>query len=583
MQLALTDPTANLDNNTGALTSDEQQLENYATATGTYNARPTTSTDSDTFVVSAEDVSIHKSASTGSFVQGSSTTWTLLVENSEYAVATGPITVTDTIPDGLDFVSSTPAPDAGFPTAGANGTLVVEWTLPGFTVPSTPGGTTVTFGTTTRTDYRDTGGPVSANDSWTNMVDLATDATVVTDNDGSTTVLPIVDESSAGQSAGGLGITKEVSLPSGTLTCGDGSGVSFDDDLAGDYRPGDRVCWRLSVDFPGQLDTLEPLVQDYLPAGFAYDSWQVGATDDGIAAASTFTDSDPLLEWDLGTAVDVGGLRFEAVIQSIVTDPNAAADGDILSNLMKFRYINTDGSVFQRRDLADATWAEPQLTLNKGVIQVDGSPVPGAPADNVTVQNGEVVKYQVRVDNSGSVDALSVDVRDTLPPGIGCGQISAITPVGGSCDGTNTWISWPAGLGLTVPAGGSLALTYDLTVPLGTAAQTIFDNTAGVRTYEGPTNDPGNPTFEYVPSSNIDPGLTSNTGPAIDTSRIRTGTPTIDKSRTTLLTQAGNGSSQATIGETIRYTVTVDLPGGTAYYGPATIVDAVELDAPRSR
>jgi fimbrial isopeptide formation D2 family protein/uncharacterized repeat protein (TIGR01451 family) len=580
VQATLTDPTANLDNNTGALTADEQTLENYAVATGTYDGRLTPSSDADTTEVNAEDVSIHKSVDTGTFQQGSSSTWTLLVESSEYTTDTGPIVVTDTIPDGLDFAGSTPAPDGGFPTAGAGGTLVVQWTLPGFVAPSSA--TTITFDTVTRTAYRATGAPVSANDSWTNTVGLTTAATVIVDGTGATSSLPVVDASSAGQSAGSMTIDKAVSLPvAGDLTCGDGTGVTFHPTLAGDYRPGDRVCWRIRVDFPGQLDTLAPVVQDYLPPGFVFDSWVPGTTDDGIAAASTFSNSDPLLEWDLGSSVDIGGLRFEAIVQARITDPAVAADGDILSNLMKYRYTNTDGSVFQLRDLADVSWAEPQLALAKGVIEVDGAAVSGAPADDVVVQNGEVVTYQVAVTNTGGVAAGDVAVRDTLPPGISCTQITAIS-AGGSCDAGNTWIDWPAGLGLTVPAAGSLLLTYDLTVPTGTSANSVLVNTAGVRTYTGDTNDPTNPTFQYVPSSNIDPSLepSANTGPAIDDAQIRTGTPAISKARTTSINESGNaGASQATIGETITYTVTVNLPGGTAYYGPTTITDV--LNNPR--
>ncbi len=573
VQAALPDPTANLDNNTGALTADEQQIANYVTVTGTYNGRPTPSTDAATLVISAEDVSIHKSVSAGSIVQGASSTWTLLIESSEYATSTGPITVTDTIPDGLDFVSSSPTQDAGFPVTNGDGTLTVQWTLAGFGLPSSD--TTITFGTTTRADYRATGAPVAAGDSWTNTVALVTDATIITANSGAATELTVDDESSAGQEAGGLTVLKEVSAPATTLTCGDGTGVTFEPIVAGEYRPGDRVCWRLSIDFPSQLDTLEPIVQDILPPGFAYDSWAVGTGDTGVAAGSTFGVTSPVLTWNLGTDVDLSE-RFEVVVQSVITDPAVAADGDLLANLMKFRYKSTDGRVFQLRDEADVSWAEPELTLDKGVIELDGAPVAGAPADNVTVQNGEVVTYQVRVANDGTIGASSVDVRDVLPVGIACStDITAISD-GGTCGGGDTWIEWSAGLGLTVPAGGSLALNYDLTVPLGTSAQSNLVNTAGVRTYDGPTNDPGNPTFEYVPSSNIDPTLVPNTDPAIDPSNIRTGTPTITKTRTTSITEAGNAaSSQATIGETITYTVTVNLPGGTAYYGPATITDVV--------
>jgi fimbrial isopeptide formation D2 family protein/uncharacterized repeat protein (TIGR01451 family) len=576
VQAALGDPTANLDNNTGALTADEQSLVNHAEATGTYQSvldAPSVQTDDDTFEVIAEDVSIHKSVDTGTFVQGSTSTWTLLVENSEYARSTGPITVADTIPDGLAFATATPTEDGGFPAAGTGGTQVVRWTLGGFTVPSDD--QTITFTTTTLTDYRDSGRPVASNDSWTNTVDLATDATVITDGDGSTSVIAVVDASSAGQSAGGLTILKEVSEPvAGDLTCGDGSGVSWQPSLAGDYRPGDRVCWRLSVDFPLALDTLAPRVQDYLPPGFVYDSWTTGAGDDGPAAGSAFTDSSPLLAWDLGD-VDVGGLRFEAIVQTVIDSPGTAADGDILSNLMKFRYENTAGEVFQRRDLADVSWTEPELTLAKGVIDVDDVLADGGAqaVGTVTVENGDVVTYQLRIDNAGGEAALAVDVRDTLPDGITCADISNISD-GGTCDVGNTWIEWPDSLGLTVPGGGSTTLTYDLTVPLTTTAGTTLQNVAGVRTYQGDTNDPGNPVFVFVPEDNIDPGLTPNTDPADDDAVIRTGSPTIAKTRTTGITETGNNTaSEATIGETIDYTVTLALPGGTTYYGPVEITD----------
>jgi large repetitive protein len=103
--------TANLDNNTGALTADEQALENGAEAAGTYSG--TRYTDTDTHVVSAEDVSIHKTVDTDTIEQTGVSTWTLLVETSEYATNTTDIVVTDTLPDGLCPVA------AGTPCAGA--------------------------------------------------------------------------------------------------------------------------------------------------------------------------------------------------------------------------------------------------------------------------------------------------------------------------------------------------------------------------------------------------------------------------------------------------------------------------------
>ena len=83
-----------------------------------------------------------------------------------------------------------------------------------------------------------------------------------------------------------------------------------------------------------------------------------------------------------------------------------------------------------------------------------------------------------------------------------------------------------------------------------------------MRDYRGDTNS-GTP-FTYVPASNIDTTLTPNTSRADDTAAIRTRPPTLAKTATTLLTQPGNNAGPATIGETIRYTVTATFPAGTS-------------------
>ena len=84
--------TANLDNNTGDLTADEQGLTNYATAAGTYagpfNGSGPVFTEAATEFVTAEDVSIHKTVDVDTIEQTDVSTWTLFVETSEYATST---------------------------------------------------------------------------------------------------------------------------------------------------------------------------------------------------------------------------------------------------------------------------------------------------------------------------------------------------------------------------------------------------------------------------------------------------------------------------------------------------------------
>ncbi len=575
--------TANLDNNTGTLTADEQGLTNYATATGTYAGPYSGSgpafTDADTGFVTAEDVSIHKTVDVDTIEQTDVSTWTLLVETSEYATSTTGIVVTDTVPDGLCPVApgtpcvgaaASPSPAAASVVENADGTWTIIWNLADLPTPNST--STLTFRTVAEDAYTTGGGPVAANDGWTNNVNLTSTSAVITANDGSTTSLTIDDASSAGQSAGGISILKEVSVPqAGILTCGDGSTVtSWNSVVAGDYRPGDRVCWRLTVDFPGLLDTLNVNVTDLLPAGFAFESATFGENHD--ASGFSFDGATPVPSWS-AAGIDIGGEKFEVVVSSLISDPAAAGDGDILANLMKVTYTNTADTVFQLRDQADATWTEPELSLNKGVVAIDAVAVPGAPADGVQVQGGDVVTYQVAVTNGGSIAADATSIRDVLPVGITCGEVS-ITPMS-ACSLLDNWIQWD---NVTVPAGATVNLSYDVTIPNGVAAGTAYDNVAGVRRYQSPTNRlVPDDTQEYIPGSNIDATLepSANASPAIDPSDVFVAAATVTKVRTTSVDEAGNNLNQATIGETITYSISAVIPEGSTLYGPFTLTDAI--------
>jgi len=541
----LTDPTSNLDNNTGALTTDEQTLENFAIVTGTTDG--TTYTDDDIHLVSAEDVSIHKTVDTQDFLQGSSSTWTLFIESSEYAQDTATIVVTDLIPDGVEYTSATPAADSV--TNNADGTQTVVWNIPAFTAPNSD--FTISLNTTSLQDYRATGGPVSSNDTWTNTVDLATTATIVTDNDGSTTPdVPLPDSSFARQSARSVTILKEVSAPSaGTLDCGDGSGITFDAELGADYRAGDRVCWRLSVDFPGQLDTISPQIKDFLPAGYAYESWTFGAGHNygttGVDFVSDAADQAAgNLVWDLDDA-DATGLTVEFVVSTII-DPTAPLDNaDITTNLMKFSYVNTNGSVFQLRDEADARYIEPVLTAGK-------SPSAGP------FQGGDTATYTVTFTNEGFLQADNATIVDTLPAGITCADV---TSLGGStcADGTGTTtLTWT---GIDVPAAsdtdpvvaGTVDLVYGITLPSTFDPGAELDNSVTMTSYETPDNVDGTPnTFSDGPTA---------------TASIDIIDATLSKTRATAITEDGNTAAQATIGETVTYVVTATIPAETTING----------------
>ncbi|MHC5797983.1 SdrD B-like domain-containing protein [Lacisediminihabitans sp. FW035] len=565
--------TANLDNNTGPLTTDEQQLTNLAVATGVSGG--TTYPVSDTFTVSAEDVALQKSVNQATITQGGASAWTLNIESSEFALSTGPITVVDTLPDGLDFVSSTPAPSS-ISAPAANGTITIIWTLAGFTASSSTA--TITLNTVARATYRSGGGPVSANDSWTNSATLATNATVITAADGSTNVLPIVDASSASQSAVGVQLDKQVAGPGPAIPvdCGAASGLAFHQSQQGPFHPGDRVCYLLTADFPGALNTLNNSFTDFLPAGYSYESYQLGSgnTVTGITFSGG-TVAAPNPTWKISNASI--GTRFEVLLTTRITDANAIATGDITSNLFKLTYENSAGSVFQLRDLADTLVTKPVLALAKGITALNGTAVPGAPVDTLTVQRDDAVTYAVTVNNTGGQDASNAGVRDNLPPLIHCADVTLIS-AGGTCDSGTNRIVWS---GVAVAAGASTTLTYVVTTPATASPRDTYLNTAGVTTYQGDTNT-GTP-FTYVPSSNIDPTLETqaNSAPAKDTAQATVRQPSITKTAATSVTEGGNADTsptvdQATIGELVTYTATATIPQGTSLYGPASITDAVD-------
>ncbi len=591
---------SNLDNNTGPSTAEtgtEQSLTNLARATGDYDSRGTFYADDDTMTVTAEDVSIHKSVSNGTIAQGGVDVWTLLVETSEYidnpgigASNANAIVVTDTVPDGLCPLgagspdaecqdTSPPSHPYTSATENADGTWTLVWDFDstgGLGAMTRSDSRTILFGTKVRQFYQENGAddtPVLAEDSWVNTVAL----TAVADGRA------VADESSAGQEAGPVAISKEVSVPGAApYVCGDGSGIGWDATQAGPYGPGDRVCWRLTVTYPGALDTGGSSIVDFLPAGFAYESYTLGANNTVPAGDVTFDGTDAAagrLAWSVGASGYVDTAQtLELIVSSTITDATAASSADLPQNLMKFTFTNTSGDVFQLRDDADALWAEPELTLVKGVGDVNDGTANGPNVDGVQVAEGDTVTYRVDVTNAGTRDALDVLVWDVLPAAFDCSMVSNISD-GGTCNATPDpdRVEWPS-TGIGVAAGTSRTLTYDVTVPVGTgAAGETFVNTSGVVRYESDANTAVGDRFVYVPSNNIDPSApTANAGAADDTSNVFTADASVAKTRSTQVTETGNAAAdEATIGEIVDYTVTAVIPEGTTVHA-ATITDVVD-------
>jgi len=613
---------SNLDNNSGPEIADEQGLTNHAAASGSYlgGGGPVAVRDDADLTRSAEDLRLRKTVSPTTLGVGQISTWTLLIESGEYLYFTG-VEVSDTLGDGYCPLGSanfevTPPPasaecdpvpgaDPSVPYSSvveqADGSWEIGWDSsvdPGMLVLGPDSNLTLTFPTRTREFFQQNfqnATPVLANDTLRNDVEVSGTGHAIcapgapvpcppgdpdridsdfVDGD------PVGDQSSATQSGEGPTIDKQVS-PTVNGDCG-----SLGDYGSGNVpvaRPGDTVCWRLTMDFPDELETGKVRVADVVPAGTTYVPGSTEALAGNTATIATAAPPEPdlvggALFWPLDDGGDVvlPGKVFDVVFAVRAERTPNSSDGDITGNLMKAAYENSAGTSFPLRDQEDFEISQPEIDLLKGVMDVNDQP-PGGNGPNVdgaVVTGGDTVTYRIDITNDGSLDADNTQVWDLLPEGITCADVdSGSISSGGTCNAAEDRIEWS---GLTVAANDSLTLTYDVLIPDGFAGGDVLVNQAGVRQFE---SESGTGPYVQIPQDNIDPTQDpdANAPEARDPSNVVIEASVLVKTRSTEVGQPGNDpADQATIGERIDYTVTATIPEGTSLYGAETaLVDNV--------
>jgi len=631
---------ANLDNNTGPETVDEEALTNYAEVRGKYEEVAVK--DTDEMTRTAEDLAIQKSVTPTNIEEGAESKWTLNLEASEYRFVNG-VQIEDTLPNGLcpvgkkgyekpdgTAVEKTAECEAaagveptyeiagvpGGPQAAEytsikylpNGTFKIHWDESSFAAlaqlaPSEH--LILTFPTKTRTFYQanyEDSTPILTGDSWKNEVETEGDdfarcapgdplctegkAKIFTEEAEGT---PDFDVSEASQQAGGVEIDKTVRENEGLVpeNCSgkyvDGTSAPFPL-----YGPGDEICWTLRVKFAAKLFAGAPVVTDFIPTdeefvpGSAFEAKPPKAPEGEDTLVATFDEAAALkgepLKWTLGAAVESGTQIFEWRFRTKVKKEAQTQPEEITGNLMKFVYSNTLGETFPLRDRAEVQRQEPKLSLEKAITQVGPVEIPKPPVggkSSATAGGGEIVKYELDLENSGNLDAEEAEVWDILPTGIECSDVikPAQTPPQtiGCSEGIIKWT------GVSIPEGALTTLTYEVEVPKDVAPGHLFVNHAGVRSYKSQTNTTPE-KFEYVPQKNIDKNIKeaeSNTGPLLDEAELKTSGATLEKTATTETTQPGNSANQATIGELIDYTVTAKIPANSKIYGAPVIKDVL--------
>ena len=608
---------ANLDNNAGAETVDEEPLVNYSDVKGKFNGT-TAVENSDELLRTAEDLAVQKSVDNPEIGQGQISHWTFRIETSEYRYVDD-VRIEDTLPNGLcplgkanyeppiqlkaecnPVAGQEPSAEYTLVNEQANGSWKIHWdksTVPALArmAPSTE--LTLTFPTRTRVFYQqnfEDAGPILTGDHWANGVEIlgADFARCAPADPTCTKGEPKIftqepegtddgDVSSAEQRAGGVEINKMVREDTGGMVPANCEGTYVEGTGAPlpRYAPGDKICWQLRVDFASDLYAGEPTVTDFLPPSEKYLAATAQPVEPPNTVASTLNESEATggsLSWTLGASVESGSKVWEWRFATEMQTSLESKPEDVTGNLMKFAYANTEGETFPLRDRAEIEREEPELKLLKGVYSVGGVPAGGnGPNQNATgAHGGEVVKYRLDLENTGNLVAESIELWDRLPAGIECSDlVGGSISNGGTCEAGNI-IVWK---GLTVAKEATLPpVTYEVTLPSDVAPNQTYINEAGVRQFQSPTNT-GTP-FTYYPAENIDPTFEGahppNTGKIKDPATVSTAAATLTKTRETTVAQSGNNvSEQATIGEGVKYKLTATVPAGSVLFGSPTITD----------
>jgi uncharacterized repeat protein (TIGR01451 family) len=230
-------------------------------------------------------------------------------------------------------------------------------------------------------------------------------------------------------------------------------------------------------------------VTDVLPAGLTYVSgtgsgWTCGASGQTVTCTRPPVLNPGATAPPLTLTVAVGAAAFPSV-SNTATMTSASFDFDTTNN------SSAATTAVLRPDLSTST---------KTVLDPNGG----------EVDPGDVLRYTITLVETGGAAATGVDVLDDLPAntagftllGVPAGATNNSTPTGGAND---------AGLldlrNITVPAGGSVAIVFEVTVIATTSAGATIDNAATITQPNGPGATPAAPTLVVSPSRIPSSGL----------------------------------------------------------------------------
>ncbi|MCP3955284.1 MAG: isopeptide-forming domain-containing fimbrial protein, partial [Desulfobacterales bacterium] len=240
----------------------------------------------------------------------------------------------------------------------------------------------------------------------------------------------------------------------------------------GDAEPGDILRYTLTLIETAGHDAASVSVSDEIPADvtdFTVISVPPGATDSSTGAGSGANGTGRLQVADISVAA--GGsveVVFDVTIAATVPDGTAIDNTAVITNPN-----GLGASPHAPTVIVTVPLVSPDLsTSTKGVVDVNGG----------DAEPGDVLRYTLTLIETAGFDAASVSVSDEIPADVTDFTVISVPPgatdsstgAGSGANGTG----WLQVADISVAAGGSVVIVFEVTIAAGTPDGTSIDNTA---------------------------------------------------------------------------------------------------------
>ncbi len=466
-----------------------------------------TSHNDSTVLIREPDLSIEKQAGTAVVQAGDTVTYTIWVNQT--AASTWPaydVWVNDTIPDGLTYVaesaSASPVAD-GFVQSGQQLAWYYE---------ERPNGSTamLSYDVTVDSDVVASQPLVNrANVTWTSINGSDPD-----ERYGGWTSLDDYN----GTDAAPVDVSNAVTIDKTP----DGQRLR---------TIGEDVAYTITIDLP-RATLYEVWVNDSLPDGLSYNPGSFTLTANNASFSESVGDS---ISWYLGTVNNSDDTDVTISFNATVADVAVNQDGDVLSNDATVEWQDFAGVMGSESDAAgDVLIREPDLSIGKV-------------ANRSVVEAGDVVNYSITVQHTAasSWPAYDVWINDTIPEGLTYVSNASVPGADGAVqDGQQ--LAWYYE---ELPEGDAVTINYTVTVDDDVVVGQDLDNAVDLTWTSMNGSDPDERFGNYT---------------ALDDYNRSAAAP-LDVNNTAIVTKAPEEQRNYTVGETVNFTIQVDLPNATAY------------------